>query len=646
MDWPEGFDDTANLAKHGKFLMNIRRLQTRFILAGGLLVMTTVVCGIWSALTFARLSTVVGNTLRENQETVDLTAVLASALEREDDALLLAVNDDVERARRELVSQRQRFDESYSRLLGSLSDREEQDAAVALRRHVDAYRAAGDALLAAVKQPDAGTRYHEQVNPALRQAVGDCAKLRELNFRSMQLAGIRARDEAQRATVLVAAISAGALGLSTFVAVLLARTVLWPIRDLTTSVEALRLGDFERRVGVNSADELGQLADGFNRMAEALAEFRRSNLGEVLRANETLEATLAALPDAVIVVDPDGQVISMNSLARAVLQATGSERPERLEDLPFPTQGLRAIRDALRGERTSETRAELSRAFSVSLDGRQRKFLLMVVPIAEFAAGRCGAVAVLYDVTDVVRLDELRMELVAVASHELKTPLTTLRMNLLLLGERAENLTPRQQEVLTTAVLGCQELASTIDELLDLTRIEAGQLRLAQDMVDLYAVIEQAVYALRPRYDDAAITLRIIRDCRQAIVRGDAARLGLVFSNLLTNTLKYTPRGGAVVIRVASRQNAVEDGKRLLHIAVMDTGPGIPAEFHERVFEKFFRIEQHRGSDPNGTRGAGIGLYLCRQIIEAHGGMIWCEPGDEGRGTRIAFLLKSEMPNA
>ncbi|HKA54386.1 MAG TPA: hypothetical protein VKJ47_12060, partial [Candidatus Binatia bacterium] len=218
--------------------MKVRRLQTRFILAGGLLVMTTVVCGMWSAWTFARLSTVVGNTLRENQESIDLTAVLASALEREDDALLLAVNGDVERARQELVAQRQRFDQSYRRLLGSLSDGEEQEAAEALRKHVDTYRAAGDALLAAVRQPDAGTRYHEQVNPALRQAVGDCARLRELNFRSMQLAGIRARDEAQRATVLVAAISAGALVLSTLVAILLARTVLRPIGDLTTSVDA------------------------------------------------------------------------------------------------------------------------------------------------------------------------------------------------------------------------------------------------------------------------------------------------------------------------------------------------------------------------------------------------------------------------
>src|SRR5262249_50470234 len=130
--------------------MRVRRLQTRFILAGALLVTTTVVCGIWSALTFAHLSTGVGPTVREYEGTIDLTAVLAGALEREDDALLLAVNGDAARARQDLVSQRQRFDEFYRRLLESLRDREEQAAALALRQHVDAYRAAGDALLVTV----------------------------------------------------------------------------------------------------------------------------------------------------------------------------------------------------------------------------------------------------------------------------------------------------------------------------------------------------------------------------------------------------------------------------------------------------------------------------------------------------------------
>jgi NtrC-family two-component system sensor histidine kinase KinB len=96
---------------------------------------------------------------------------------------------------------------------------------------------------------------------------------------------------------------------------------------------------------------------------------------------------------------------------------------------------------------------------------------------------------------------------------------------------------------------------------------------------------------------------------------------------------------------VTSRQNAGREDEHLLQIAVTDTGPGIPSEFRERVFEKFFRVEHHRVNGTNGARGAGIGLYLCRQIVEAHQGTIWCEPGDNGCGTRIAFVLKAETPH-
>jgi NtrC-family two-component system sensor histidine kinase KinB len=285
---------------------------------------------------------------------------------------------------------------------------------------------------------------------------------------------------------------------------------------------------------------------------------------------------------------------------------------------------------------------DLSQALSVAVNGRPLKLLLTVAPIPEFLPRRCGAAIVLADVTDFVRLDELRSELVAVASHELKTPLTSVQMNLLLLQEKADNLTPRQRQILTAALQGGEELAATIEELLDLTRIEAGQLRIQQERVDLYAVIEQVVRGLGGHFEDAEVALRIIRDVPEAIVRGDAARLKSVLVNLLTNALKYTPRGGEVAIRVTLEQDGGSKGKPGLQIAVTDTGPGIPAEFRERVFEKFFRVEHQRESGQEGVRGAGIGLYLCRQIIEAHGGTIRCEAGDNERGTRMLIHLDSE----
>jgi len=644
------------------------RLQTRFILAGCLLVATTVACGAWSVFTFLRLSTRVNDTLHQSQEAIELTTTLENALEREDDALLLSLAGDAGQARTELLAQRQRFDAAYERLQALLTQADEQKAVAALRTHVDVYRRVGDALLRGAGMPGAREQYHAQVNPALRQAVADCAHIRELNSQAMQQSGVRARDEAERAIGVVAAIALGSVVLSTLVAVRLARGIVGPVRELTASVDAIRQGDFDRRVPVTGGDELGRLADGFNRMAETLADYRHSSLGELLLSKATLEASLAALPDAVIVVDPDSRVVSANPLAWQVLsglppggrsqepgvrsqesgvrsQESGGRGEEsggakvRLDDLPLPPEWLAAVHTSLSKRRAVSTRADLSKAVALALDGRALKMAFSVAPIPEFLPRRCGAVIVLDDVADFVRLDELRSELVAVASHELKTPLTTMRMNLLLLQETAENLSPRQRHLLAAALQGGQELAETTDELLDLTRIEAGQLRLTQERVDLYAVIEQVVGNLRPRYEDAQIDLRLDREAGEATVRGDAARLRIVFANLLTNALKYTPAGGKVVVRVSSGQNAAAPKTALLQIAVTDTGPGIPAEFRERVFEKFFRVEHQRSGVVEGVRGAGIGLYLCRQIIEAHGGRIHCEPVEGGVGTRIAMSL-------
>jgi NtrC-family two-component system sensor histidine kinase KinB len=621
-------------------------LPARFILAGGLLVSTTAAIGLWGALTFARLSAAAAEALAASQEKIDLTAELAGSLEREDDALLLALSGDTERAARALAAERQRGDRCYRRLLAALGegDREGRSAVTALRADMDRYRAAGSALLAAAARPDALARYHRQVNPLLRHAVTGAARIRERTFAALRQAGLAARDEAGQATGVVAGVSLLAVVLACAVFAWLARTVVRPVRGLTECVEAVRHGDFGRRAAPGAADELGALADGFNRMAETLAEYRSSSLGELLAAKTTLEATLNALPDAVIVIAPDGTLDTLNRPARAVLEAARAAAAERLEDLPLRPEHRRAVDAALAGQSAVPARADFGKALSVLLGGRSCRFLLRAVPVPEFAPRRCGAVIVLDDVTEFARLDELRGELIGVASHELKTPLTALRMNLLLLGEESRGLTDRQREMLEAAIGACDELGETIDELLDMTRIEAGQLRLAEAPVDLSAVLEQALRPLRHRFQDAGVRVEVLRDGGPAVARGDAARLRIVLTNLLTNALKYSPAGGTVTVRLSSGQNVGANGSPLVQIAVTDAGPGVPAEFRERVFEKFFRVEHHLGGGANGVHGTGIGLYLCREIVKAHGGAIRCGPGDSGAGTQVAFTLPADSP--
>lgn len=625
--------------------MALRHLQTRFILAGLLLAAATVASSVWSAFTFAQLATVVDETLLVSRETIDLCAEVAGSIEREDDALLLALSGDIETARLDLLAERRSGDRSFERLQGLLqsADAQEQALAARVKTDIDSYRAAGDELLAG-SEPGALERYHRQVNPRLRQAAASCAKLREINFRSMSDAGVRAAAEANRGTRVVGTLALIAVLIGAAVSIWLGRSVVVPVRELTASVEAIRQNDFMRRAAATSSDELGQLASGFNRMAESLAEYRRSSLGELLAAKTTLEATLDALPEAVLVFAPDGSLASLNKPGSSLLRAAGAGEATQLDALPFGETRREAVAAALAGKRVSGELPDLRQTFDVVLSGARRKFLVTAAPIPEFTPGRCGAVAVLDDVTEFVRLDELRSELIGVASHELKSPLTTLRMNLLMLEEQLAAVTGPQRQLVAAAVEGCEELRTTIDELLDVTRIEAGQLRLNLAPVDLAGLMASVERGLRARFADAGVSLDIVRDGPSCVMLGDASRLASVLANVLTNALKYSPAGAKVAVRLSAqpRSGAQNGATERLQIAVSDRGPGIPAEYRERVFEKFFRVEHHLGQNADGVRGTGIGLYLCREIVKAHGGTIWCEAGEDGQGARIAISLPVE----
>jgi NtrC-family two-component system sensor histidine kinase KinB len=391
-----------------------------------------------------------------------------------------------------------------------------------------------------------------------------------------------------------------------------ARVVVAPIVEMTRVVQAIRRGDFSQRVTSSRDDETGRLSTGLSRMADELEEFRRTNIGEVIHAKETLEATLGAFPDAVLVIDEARNVSAANPRAQAVL--------------PLPEGTLEA------GKSSLET-VDLTKTIEVTLSGQPRRLLPRMVPIAD---GR-GAVLVLSDVTELARLDERRLELVAVASHELRTPLTTMRMTLSMLHEHAVQYNARDRELISTAMLGVEQLAALVDEFLDLTRIEAGQLRLHWTHVLARDLVSSTVKTATPAADQANVTLEVEHDpSTPGEVPGDPARMAMVVSNLLTNAIKYTPAGGRVLIRTSGTPGE-------LTIEVSDTGPGIPAELRERVFERFFRVEHSQKSAPP-SAGVGIGLYIARQVIELHGGTIRCDTGPLG-GARVTVTI-GKLPSS
>ncbi|MCS6898444.1 MAG: HAMP domain-containing sensor histidine kinase [Myxococcales bacterium] len=243
---------------------------------------------------------------------------------------------------------------------------------------------------------------------------------------------------------------------------------------------------------------------------------------------------------------------------------------------------------------------------------------------------------------DLQHLDEQRSELLAVVSHELRTPVTTLQMSLRMLAEAGQELPPRLQELVNAALGGVEQLRDTVDVLLDMTRMEAGRLRLVLEPVALETLLLSVAERWRPRLQEAGVELKLAIEPGLPPARGDRSRLRVVLDNLLSNAAKYTPQGGHIELRAGlSRPDAGETSEEILQIAVTDTGQGIPPEFRTRVFDKFFRVEHHRPGSEDSPGGTGIGLYLCKEIVELHGGSIWCEARPEGHGTRVAIRLRS-----
>ena len=207
-------------------------------------------------------------------------------------------------------------------------------------------------------------------------------------------------------------------------------------------------------------------------------------------------------------------------------------------------------------------------------------------------------------------------------------------MTLLMLRESDATLPPREQELVGTCFSGVQALSDTIDEFLDLTRIEAGHLRLNLEPLDARALLEGTVARWRA---DAAVhdVSLLVQAGPNALLHGDAARLKVVLDNLLSNALKYAPRGSR--IRLAGSTDRSSTGVSMVRISVIDEGRGVPPEFRQRIFDKFFRVEHQKHGSEQGSRGVGIGLYLCQQIVALHGGSIRCDEGTGNVGARIWF---------
>jgi signal transduction histidine kinase len=268
----------------------------------------------------------------------------------------------------------------------------------------------------------------------------------------------------------------------------------------------------------------------------------------------------------------------------------------------------------------------------------ERVFMPRATPIYSDDGAVTGAALVLQDSTRLFRFDELKNDLVATVAHELRTPLTSLRMAIHLCTEGVVGpLTDKQADLLFAARDDCERLQIMVDELLNLSRIESGQIDLHRRRLDPETLVGAAIDVHRAAAEQAGITLVAEVPPGLPDVFVDPDRLQLVFSNLLGNALRFAPSGSRIVVRAAARGEGTVREHRLTDAAevrfeVRDQGPGIPAEHQPGLFEKFFRVP----GSPSG--GSGLGLFIAKGLVQAHGGRIGVDSAP-GAGATFWFTV-------
>jgi signal transduction histidine kinase len=576
--------------------------------------------------------------LRENYDSVLYMERLGEALERIDSTFQFTLADREDPKHEEYEANWVRFGDNLRLEQSNITLPGEAELASRLAQVAKRYRAEGDAFNALPSGDPRRPRNYFEAEGLLerfRELKEVSGSIHRLNQENMELASARARQTADDSLVGFA----GGLALTALLAGLLAwkttAGILRPIQAVTRSALSIGAGDLDQVVPVTSGDEVGQLANAFNTMARQLRGFRQSDTARLLRAQRTTQATIDSFPDPVLVVDPEGRAEMANPAAQRLFGITGWHGGQGAA-LPWqPPEGLQEpLRRAVR-EQSAYLPEGFDKVVPLRVDGQERSFLPRLLPIREAEGKTLGAAVLLEDVTRFRLLDQIKNDLVATASHELKTPLTSVRLALhLLLEEAVGPLTSKQAELLLDARENAERLLAMVNNLLDLARLEQGRHRLELRATPPTDLLHAAAEAARPRAQDKGLTLAFpaaLEDLPP--VAADPNRFGHALGNLLDNAIRYTKEGGRISLTAQHMGDEVE-------IAISDTGPGIAPEYLPHVFERFFRIPgQNEGT------GSGLGLAIVREIVQAHGGTVVCE-SQLGVGTvfRVRLPTWSALP--
>ena len=399
-----------------------------------------------------------------------------------------------------------------------------------------------------------------------------------------------------------------------------------------TAVEAMKKGAYDfipkpftpdqLRIVVHRALEkkaLEEEAKRFRKEAE-------KSLKDVAKEKSKTHTIINSMTDGVLVVDKGGSVALLNPAAMRFLSVTADVLGKAVDDIQVEELS-RAIKDVL--ERDTENLAGVSQEIQLQLEGREVFLRCHAVPVRDEEGALLGGVAVLQDITQLKELERMKADFVAMVTHELRAPVAAIEQQLtVILKGLAGEINERQSRMLGRAKERAKGLLDLVKDLLDLSKIEAGMQVQYMEPVDIGSLLSKVVELMGPQAEQKGLIVEFDLEDGLPSVNADAANMEGVFTNLISNAIKYTPEGG--LVQVTGKK---EGG--YIRIDVRDTGIGISEKDLPRIFERFYRVKTEKTRQIVGT---GLGLSIVKQVVDAHLGTLDVQ-SVENQGTCFTVRL-------
>jgi two-component system, NtrC family, sensor histidine kinase KinB len=591
---------------------------------GGLLVIVAVI-GVMTIVQIRELGGAIDVILRENYRSVVACQNMKEAIERVDSGIVFTFIGAESEGRSQIEAGMKHFSEALTVEMGNITLPGEGERSHRLGEAFAEYSKDIPRVTDLSESMDERRAYYlATLLPLFEKIKGLSQEILEMNQANMSDANDAARAQAASAqrrmtiAILLCAVAAIVFSLRS------QRWILDPIQRLIESANEIRRGNLDLMLDTGSRDEIGQLSEAFNAMAEGLRQIRRSDHRKLTRTRKAVSEVFKALPTAIAVLDMDNRVEVATEPAATLF---GLKRGTHLSSLGYEwlTGMVRKAQDEGRVIEGDPKDACLQ----IFHDNHELFFSPIVVPIVEEADRQeiSGTAVILNDVTSLREQQELKRSAVTTVSHQLRNPLTSIRMSVhLLLEENLGPLNSKQTELLLAAREESERLTSVVEELLELNRMETGKALLDIETLSPHDMVRDALELFQADARDKGITLDYAVADDLPNVTGDAKRLQHVLSNLVSNALRFTKPGGSVVVNADAEEQMVK-------FTVADTGTGIAPEHQSRLFEPFFRVPgQEKPS------GVGLGLAIVREIVAALGGSVGVK-SEPGNGSKFWFTL-------